>query len=803
MDATVRKPSQGSKRTASRFDQAWLSLTSQHDQDAYASWVDIRPEDIDIATVAAHAPVEWAVTTIDGRHILCNEAYGDLFGRSVDELTGTHVGELLADSTEGVDYDIDCLEQLRVRGQAHHRSDHRYLRADGSEFTGLLRVNLLCDPGEAPIGVIRVVADVSRQRMKADELAHSQAHLTKMLRNISDTVTLIDSDARVLSTTGFHKEVLGYPREFWTANRIFDLAHPDDIAEAQDLAAQVLAEPGVEHATEIRARHASGHHETLEVSAVNLLDDPEVGAIVVTSRNVSDRKRVESELAVLRDEALALAQERANFVATVSHELRSPLHAVLGLSELLATRISDPEQHELLDGIRREAEQLRATVDDLLDYSRYESHGITIENGPVDVHALIERITGRARAAEHASELTVRSIIAENLPPVIEGDAYRLEQVLTNLMGNAVKYTRAGGVTIRAVSPATGRIAFEIADTGPGIPESHRELIFEPFVQVPGPSSARGTGLGLALVKALTELMHGRVTLECPASGGTVVTVDFPATPTPAESSARPITVGRPSAKGASVLVVEDNPVNQMLVRRQLERLGHRATIVSTAREGLDLLAESSHSHDLVLMDWQLPDIDGLEATRMLRRSERETGTHVPVVAMTASAMPEDRASCRAAGMDGFLAKPVGLRDLEDAIVRWARFGPSRSRPAREAAGGSFDPHALTTLLEDLGDHTIVLSLVEHYLAELDQREQAVCEAASSSSYDSLHRIGHTLRSTSEMMGVLEMRDLCRELEAVTGAADATELVERFASAAERTRDTLRAWIADQPQENP
>jgi signal transduction histidine kinase/DNA-binding response OmpR family regulator len=579
---------------------------------------------------------------------------------------------------------------------------------------------------------------------------------------------------------------------------VFDLVHPDDAETATRLAASVLTRRGVEQRGELRVAHAAGHYETVELTAVNLLEDPSVEAVVITSRNVTERKEAERELTAIRDSALALADQRAAFVASVSHELRTPVHAVLGLTELLTERVRGSEDAELVAGIRREAERLQSTVDDLLEHSRFEAQGITLRVMPVDVSALVARVVQRAAATSYGAKLTITSAIGPGMPTYVAADEHRLEQVLTNLVANAVKFTAAGEVRLAASWSPDGSLAFEVADTGPGIPASHRELIFEPFVQVPDVAGATGgSGLGLALVRGLLSAMGGTVALDCPPEGGSVFRVEVPAPAAEGPADIAPPPGPDPGSRGVSVLVVEDNEVNQQLAREQLLRLGHRATVVGLATEALAILAAPDHDHDIVLMDWQLPELDGVEATRLLRAAEAGDGRRrVPVIAMTASALPDDRAHCRDAGMDDFLPKPVSLRDLKTMIDKWApTVADTRSPDVPRAGADRFDASALETLVSDLDDRPAVMSLVSRYLVELDERERELRESAAAGEIERVRRVSHTLRSTSEMMGALGLGDLCRALEASTPEDDLEATMSRFTDAAARARSQLQHWI--------
>jgi PAS domain S-box-containing protein len=762
--------------------------------------VPIEPDDLDFRAVASQAPVAWSVVDLEGRQVVGNQVYADLFGYEIDEMRDLTVHDLT--HPEDRTWTDDYLARLISGETDRFETDKHYVRKDGSSFRGHLVASLMRDEAGAPMALVGVIADVTAERAMAEQLILAEERLSKMLTNISDTLTLVSADGEISATSGLHTEVLGYPTDFWPGRQILDIVHPDDVEQARAMADGVLQAPGTELTAEFRIRHRQGHYEDVEMAAVNLLDDPAVGAIVLTTRNVTERKANQRAMAQMRDRALALAEQRAAFVANVSHELRTPLHAVLGLTELLGDSELTTEQAEFVEGIRFEARRLHETVDDLLDYARIEADGITLEPSAVDLAELVDSVLRRAAVSEFARGLTIDAAVGDEVPDVLRVDGHRLDQILTNLVGNAVKFTPEGRVDLVIAVTADQQLVFEVADTGPGVPSEMRSAVFEPFAQVPGTVSAvGGTGLGLALVRGLVALMSGSVELDCPPTGGSVFRVRLPLEAGERRAVSEERVGPDVPPRGASVLVVEDNEVNQLLVRQQLERLGHRSRIVGTAGAGLDLLCGAHHEFDLVLMDWQLPEIDGLEATRRLRSHERAHGGHVPVIAVTASAMPEDRAACRAAGMDDFLPKPVAMAELAAVIDRWtqapvdATVSPTTTT-VTEAVGG-IDPAALERLVDDLGDRTVVVSLVERYLAELMEREERLVEALRADDHEVLHRVGHTLRSTSEMLGATGLTDVCRRLERANDDADLGQLMAEFASAAGAARTGLRRWIDD------
>ncbi len=434
-----------------------------------------------------------------------------------------------------------------------------------------------------------------------------------------------------------------------------------------DFVARALRE-GV-HRFEWDHLHADGHVVPMRVTLARIRLDG-VDVLYASGQDISATRALEQSLRRASDEARDASRLKSQFLANMSHEVRTPLAAIVGVAELGRDAQTVDEARAHFATINAAGKTLAALANDLLDVSRLEAGRLRIERGVISLRPLVEHVVALLRAPAEQKGLALDVTLAGDVPAELQGDPVRVTQVLTNLLSNAVKFTEAGRVSIVGEVEG-GQVRLRVIDTGVGLSEAQQARLFQPFTQVDESATRRhgGAGLGLALSRQLARLMGGDLTLESTPGRGSTFTFSFPAvaalSPPPAQATVAP----PPEFARLRVLVVEDNKVNQLLATSLLKKAGAASEVAENGRLALERLERGPHDFDVVLMDIQMPEMDGLEATRALRR--REAFEKTPIIALTAHALEEERQRCLLAGMNEYLSKPIDVVAFYETLRRF------------------------------------------------------------------------------------------------------------------------------------
>ena len=392
--------------------------------------------------------------------------------------------------------------------------------------------------------------------------------------------------------------------------------------------------------------------------------------------DISARKQTENELSAARDAAEAASRAKSEFLANMSHEIRTPLNGVIGMTEFVLGTQLTASQREYLEMVKESGESLLAIITDMLDFSKIEAGKLELVPVEFDLRARLERAVKPLATRAHEKSVELLLQVSQNVPNRMTGDFERLWQVIVNLVGNAIKFTDDGqillGVTLESQIDNQTVLRITVTDSGDGIPEDRIAQIFNAFEQADNSLTRRhaGTGLGLAISSRLVELLGGRIWVESEIGKGS--TFQFTASfHVPSESITQPckddqLSENRSSIRPLKILLAEDSPMNVKLTVGLLSRWGHQVTVAHNGSEAIAIFEQEEF--DLVLMDVQMPETDGLQATAAIREKEAQSNHRVPIIALTAHAMPEDRNRCLAAGMDGYVTKPISARVLHEAI---------------------------------------------------------------------------------------------------------------------------------------
>ena len=517
------------------------------------------------------------------------------------------------------------------------------------------------------------IADLARVTAETE----GESRFRSLIQNASDGIVVVNDACEVIYETPSTVAVVGCSLMPPRGVALSDALHPADRQRLR----MMVARPDRTGAAEWRVR-AGNEWRYIDVRAADLRDVPSVGGVALTIRDSTERKKLGAEREAAVTRANEASRQKSVFLANMSHEIRTPLNGVMGMLGLVLDTDLDEEQRDYLTTMSDSAESLAALVNDVLDFSRIEAGRLDLDRQPFDLASAVDAGVSGCLSEARRKDLDVQIVIDEDVPRIVLGDRLRLRQVLANLTSNAAKFTERGEILITIVCVGS-LLRFDVSDTGPGIPAASCERIFEQYVQADASTTRRhgGSGLGLAICKQLVELMGGEIGVEsevgrgsrfwftvalsrsdeCVAGDDVVAPGDAAAAPVPERETKRSPIEGRTLGH---ILVVEDNAVNRKVAVALLKQIGYSSELAEDGVAAVE--AFTQRRFDAVLMDCQMPRMDGYEATAEIRRLEG--GRTIPIIAMTASATSSDRDRCLDVGMDDYVSKPVNRQTLEEVL---------------------------------------------------------------------------------------------------------------------------------------
>jgi len=757
----------------------------------------------------------------EGRCTFVNAEAERLLGWSRDELLGKKVHDLIHFQTvTGLPVaGEECSMHASVLSGHVFRSDFDvFTRKDGTLFP----ISVVAVPlfeGECCVGGVAAFQDITDRKRDEEFLLATSSRLTALIESMQAGVLVEDENAQVVVTNQAFCDIFS-----------LDVASPDlmgirSIAVINECAKQLSAPEqftdraqrlGKEKIPDLGGEIELLDGRVLEVDYLPIYLFPTIPqpadcrGHLWLFRDISGRKHAELELQQAKEAAEAANRSKSDFLANMSHEIRTPMNGIVGMTDLALDTDLDAQQREYLEMVKASADALLVIINDILDFSKIEAGKLDIEHIDFGLRALLHQTLKPLAIRAEQKGLALRHELAADVPDNLLGDPGRIRQVLINLVGNAIKFTEHGEICVSVESAilGDGDVALHIAvrDTGVGIAEDKQSEVFGAFSQADSSITRRfgGTGLGLAISHELVLMMGGRIWLESELGKGSVFHFTLRLGYSQAQAGAAGDGVESPfelaSPQTLRVLLAEDNPINQRLAQVVLEKRGHRVVVVGNGQEALDALI--SAPFDLVLMDVQMPVLDGIEAAQRIRERERVVGARrLPIVAMTANAMQGDRERCLDAGMDGYVSKPIRPDELFAQIA--AALGTESGMPAAPLPGSAtnvLEIYNRSEALERLaGDEALFLMLAGMFVTDSANYCRALEQAVAAGDAPTLEREAHTVKGVLATFSADEGAAFALQLEYLARDGrldDAAELAARLVLCVRQLADALAVEIA-------
>ena len=609
---------------------------------------------------------------VSARFVFTNLTFTAMLGYKKEELLDRRVVDVFADSK--------AFKEILAHVKKDQLREH-YEVVLRRKNSGTVAVSVAVTAASDTRGQVQfldlVVEDITKQKEIEKDLSRSRELFKVIFDHSAAAITVTDKDEKIIAWNPFAEQMFEMTREDLFNKPVKDLYPEREWRKMRKLNIRKKGSlSGI--STEVIKKDGALLDVDASISIIRDAQGNVAGSIGIL-RDTTKQRRIQEILLKAKMEAEEANSSKSLFLAKMSHELRTPMNAIIGMLDLtLDTGLSD-EQHENLKVAKDAAGNLLRLINDILDLSRAEAGKITIETIEISLAEIVRSVCRGLQVLAQNKNLYLSWSVSDQIPPLMMGDPVRIRQIIINLVNNSIKFTHKGGVAVNV--SMLGRydqecdILFAIKDTGIGIPKDKQGRIFEVFSQADEQTSRRygGTGLGLAISRKLAEIMGGRVWVESQEGEGSTfnVVVRLKISATPVEVRSVTLATAKISAQEdvgrLRILLAEDNLVNQKIAVRVLEKRGWEVVAVNNGKESLEAISKTRF--DLVLMDDQMPEMSGVEAVTIIRTEEKQTGLHLPIIAMTANAMAGDREKYLAVGMDGYVSKPIDRDQLFREII--------------------------------------------------------------------------------------------------------------------------------------
>lgn len=646
------------------------------------------------------------------------------------------------------------------------------------------------------------------------ELDENLNYTRSLLNALPDIMFVMDCEGRFLEYHASQSDHLALLPEQFLGRKIEEVL-PPEIATLGMSAIQSTLQLGTLQTIQY-ALNIANRTEYFEARHVPYGED----RVLVVVRNITEQKLAELQLneanlrleeALLQAQELAVQAEAANkakseFLANMSHEIRTPMNGILGMVELLWDTPLNTEQRDYLKTLRESADYLLALLNDILDFSKIEAGKMTLEQIPVPLQELVEGTLALFYGRALEKGISLRAEFCPDAPHTVLGDPIRLRQILANFIGNAVKFTQQGEVVVSVSSSQKfdEGVWLAVRDTGIGIPLEKQAHLFEAFTQADSSTTRKhgGTGLGLAICKRLTELMGGRIGVQSQPNIGSTFFVDLPLPilyksqpPTHQNSTVEEIHSDLTALRGKRVLLVEDNEVNRKVAVRLLEKLQIQIDVAGNGREAVE--KATTQTYDLILMDCQMPEMDGYEATEHIRNWEAQANrARTPIIALTAHALSGDREKCLAVGMDDYLSKPLKPDELKTMLLKWIHTSNHSQNEEQSQTEGIRMNLINWQHLNEItgGDTEFQAELFQEFVDQMPDMIRQLQFALESGDSATLARVAHTIKGSARSIGAEPLAESAHSLEQVGKAGDLSHASNALQNLKQHW-DTLHAYL--------